>query len=123
MNKEKALNLSEKQIGRAISKLRWERKENCFVSQMTITRKPFGEFYCNFIEKTDGCVSVEITGNYGLKKPHTIYADFSKASSGVVSFFEEIEEKRRNLPKGIYDKAKNAYCYVIASAINNTEDK
>ncbi len=111
---------NQKKINEAkMDRMRWRRNGELLTAEMTISRKPFGEFDLHFkMNPTNGKTDVAIVnGRYSAFNASLTYESYNEAVKGVAEYFDQIDECVKKLPKSVIERAENAKTEIISLAI------
>ena len=102
-----------------MDKMWWRRNGELLTAEMTITRKPFGEFNLHFkMNPTNGKTDVAIVnGRYSAFNASLTYEGYNEAVNGVAEYFDQIDERVKNVPKNVIERAEKAKTEIISLAI------
>ena len=112
--------VNQKRIDMAkMDRMWWKRNGELMLAGMEISRKPFGAFDLHFkMNPTNGKTDVTIVNkNFQALNASLSYEGYNEAINGVAKYFDEIDERVKNVPKNVVLPAEKERARVISLAI------
>lgn len=109
-------------LTKGFPKMVWRYVDGVLCASDWVNRKFFGNFDIYFEQNpSKGTVLVRIENeDYPMLNRTKIgYENFEKALCGIASYFDDIEEKQKNISPAVELRARQAYQNIIANEIAN----
>lgn len=103
-----------------LQNISWRYKNGVLVASEWVNRKFFGNFDIYFQQNPSKGTIVAWVENKDfpmLNRTKVGYENFEKALDGITAYFNDIEEKQKNISPAVELRAKQAYQKIIAEEI------